>query len=304
MVKYDYSLDVGESIKTDEVLKKKEKKEPACCGDPPKKRILSDEDKIKEPQETTEKEPEQAKEKQSQKTEKSDNEEEPIEEEQLENIPETKPSKEPEKKEETVKIKPISFEKAKLVSDYAQESEKNKEEGKKETKEQKTEKPDAETQQETEKEYSEKREEIFEEDEKDVNEFLEDSFKKETQTYNQHNNKPKNNISKEKDKKSIWPIIILAVLILTAAGIYTYAIFSEPSQPTTTDTLEIINKTNLEINANNIETININKTMTKTKQIINENATEEPPAETRTPETENITVTNALDILTESLKDD
>lgn len=193
MVRYNYSLDVGESVKTDDRLKEKEKEAPNCgCGAPKKVVKLSDEDKIKE-----------------------ESQEEKIEEEPLEEVPETEKKPEPEeKKEEKVDIKPISFEKAKLVSDYTEDKEKE---------------PEKPAEEETEEELEEQEiEEPEEEDEKDVNEFLEDSFSKEAKNYEQYNHKKTKIAAEEPGKKSIWPIIILIILIGAAAFIYGYAVFKEP----------------------------------------------------------------------------
>ena len=246
MVKYDYSLDVGQSIETDKKLKKEQPE--GCCPVPP---------------------PEEEK------------QEEPIEEEAVEDTEEPKTensntvpnsqnqdSVKEEEKKETVEIKPVSFEKAKLISDYT-----------KETKEKKSE-PDAPVSRKT--EIPEATEEIpeinrQEEDEQDVNEFLEDSFKKETQEREEYNN---NKIKQEPQKNSrkwIWALI--AIIIIIGAGLYGYSQLKTPTSAAT---------------------IPQNNTAEITPILETQNITPEPAVETKPA---NISVENALEHLTSSLKD-
>ena len=296
MVKFDYSLDVGESIKTDEVLKEKEKEAPNCgCGAPKQAVKLSDEDKITD-----------------QKEEIKEEEQETVEEEQLENVPETEKKTEPKKKEEKeekVEIKPVSFEKAKLVSDYTEEPKKAEEEPKKAEEEPKKaeeehkkaeeepkkaeeepktapEKPTPE--EDTEEEEIEKPEE---EDEKDVNEFLDDSFNKEAKKYEQFNNNKTKTTVEEPVKKSIWPIIILIILIGAAALGYGYAVFKEPAD--IAEVPEIVNTVQPVEPIIELQNITENNTLPEQKVI------EEPENKTE----DNKTIDQALDLFTAGLKD-
>ncbi|MBW2985880.1 hypothetical protein KY333_00770 [Candidatus Woesearchaeota archaeon] len=261
MVKFDYSLDVGESIKTDEVLKEKAKEAPNCgCGAPKKIVKLSDEDKIKDQEEDI-----------------KEKEQETVEEEQLENVPETEKKEEPEKeeKEEKVEIKPISFEKAKLVSDFTEEPKKDAEETKKSAEEP--------TVTEDTEEEIEKPEE---EDEKDVNEFLDDSFSKEAKKYEQFNNNKTKVTVEEPVKRSIWPIILLIILIGAAAFMYGYAVFKEPTDIAIVP--EIVNTVQPIEPIIEVQNITENTTLPE-KPVI-----EEP---------DNKTIDQALELFTAGLKD-
>jgi len=211
LARYDYSLDVGQSIETDEKIKEMEKKQPqGCCNAPtPPDKTTGD-----EKQET--------------------NEEKPVEEEQLENVPkesEDTKLKEEDKaklKEDKVEIKPISFEKAKLISDFEQESK---------------EKPDAKL----EKEEPFEREP--EEDEKDVNEFLEESFNRESKEYEEIQNNKNNNkeiIKEESSSKSRWVMVAIMIIIAILASTFGYLYFKEPAELTgAVVTPEMINLTQI-----------------------------------------------------------
>jgi len=264
LVRYNYSLDVGESVKTDDKLKEKEKEAPSCgCGAPKKVVKLSDEDKIKEEkEESTEENPES------------------VEEEPLEEVPETKKEPEPEeKKEEKVDIKPISFEKAKLVSDYTEDKEKE---------------PEKPAEEEAEEEIEETpMEEPQEEDEKDVNEFLEDSFSKEAKNYEKYNHKKTSVPVEEPAKRSIWPIILLIILIGGAASIYGYAIFKEPVGSVTAPDVVVPPVEPVIVLQNTTENI------TLPEKIMPEEPVEEPPAAAAP----NKTIDQALEQFTLGLKD-
>ena len=199
MVKYDYSLDVGQSIETDKKLKQKEKEQPeGCCKVSQESLEVGDE---------------------------------PVEKKE-------EPKKEPEekKKEETVEIKPISFEKAKLISDFEGEEKEKPEVEEKPAEEKKEEAPKEEIleEQKADQEEDEPEEETKdpEEDEQDVNEFIEDSFSKETKEYESHNN---NRIYDVAPKKRSWKLPIAVIILLILVGFFGYFYITEPS-PTGTVT--------------------------------------------------------------------
>jgi len=246
LVKYDYSLDVGQSIETDEKIKQKEQPQ-GCCPAP-------------EPEEEPKKE----------------TTEEPVEEEQLAEVPEEKKEEPvPEEKEENVEIKPISFEKAKLISDYSDEEKPEPEI--QVFKEEKTAEPEKEEIQEDEEEP----EKDPEEDEKDVNEFLEESFSRESKNYAQYQKNNNVEVYEAEKKKSRFPLIILVVLICAAAFGYGYAVFKEPAQTGAVTAPQINNLTPI------IEP-NITKPIIKTK-----------PAESKP----NKSIDFAIEQLTSALKD-
>ena len=255
MTRYDYSLDVGKSIETDEKIKEMEKKQPqGCCNAPtPPDKTAGDE------------KPET-------------NEEKPVEEEQLENVPE-EPKKQEEDKEEKVEIKPISFEKAKLISDFEQKP--------KEKLEQEVPNSQNEVSREPKIDAKLEKEEPFErepeEDEKDVNEFLEESFNRESKEYEEIQNKKNNNkeiIKEESSRKRRLIITAIVILIAVIASVFGYIYFKEPAEPTVAVvTPEMINLT----------------------AIMQENVTNETIIEPV--EEKNVSVDDALDLLTSSLKD-
>ena len=237
MARYDYSLDVGQSIETDEKIKEMEKKQPkGCCNAPtPPDKVTGDTQEEEKPE---------------------TNEEKPVEEEQLENIPEEPQEKEEEskQKEEKVEIKPISFEKAKLISDFEQ---KPKEEEKPEGKEP-------------------------EEDEQDVNEFLEESFNRESKEHEeiQNNKNNKETVIEEPSNRKKWVIAAVVIIIAILASALGYMYFKEPAEPTgAVVTPEIINIT----------------------QILQKNVTNETIVEPI--EEKNVSVENVLDDFTAALKD-
>ncbi|MBW3004524.1 hypothetical protein KY310_01720 [Candidatus Woesearchaeota archaeon] len=196
MARYDYSLDIGKSIETDEKIKELEKEQPeGCCNAPkPPEKFTGDEAPA-------------------------------VEEEQLENVPE-EPEKKEEKKEEKVEIKPISFEKAKLISDFEQKPK-----------------------EEPEEEDEEPEEREPEEDEQDVNEFLEESFSRQSKEHEEIQNKKNNNkeilIEQESNRKK-WVITAVVILIAILASAFGYIYFKEPAQPTgAVVTPEMINLTQI-----------------------------------------------------------
>lgn len=234
MARYDYSLDVGKSIETDEKIKELEKEKPqGCCNAEPEKSPGD---------ETTDEEPE-------------------VEEEQLENVPE-EPKKKEEKqepKESKVEIKPISFEKAKLISDFEQEES------------QKTQKK--------EDKKTEQEETQPEEDEQDINEFLEESFSRESKEHEEIQNRKNNNkaiVIEEKASRKRWLITAAIIIIAILASAFGYLYFKEPAEPTgAVVTPEMINIT----------------------QIMQENITNEPA------EKENTSIETVLEDFTSALKD-
>ena len=242
MARYDYSLDVGQSIKTDEKIKKKEQEEACGCSMPrPEKEAMDL----------------------------------PVEEEQLENVPEQKPEKPelPEKKPETTKkveIKPISFEKAKLISDFENQ---NKEKPA-ESKEEHEKNLKKETGQ---KEYAAEDEQTEnpEEDEQDVNEFLEESFSKEAkeceEIQNQKNSKEEP--IKKKPHKKKWLATAAIIIIAMLASAFGYIYFST-IQTEDTNMQEIQNITKIvQENTTKEPAIHANASAGKTKQ--QENTTAE-----------------------------
>ena|GEM_PF-4864692 len=233
MVKYDYSLDVGQSIETDEKIKQKEKEQPQGCCPAPK------------PTEET------------------------VEEEQLAEAPiEKKEEPVPEEKEESVEIKPISFEKAKLISDYS-DDEKPKE-------------PAAELKEEVQEDKAEP-EKAPEENEKDVNEFLEESFSRESKKYEKYQKNNDVEVYETEKKKSRLPLIILIVLICAAAFGYGYAVLKEPAQTGAVMTAPQINNLT---------------------PIIEPNITDTPIIKTKPAKSKpNRSLDSALDHLTSALKD-
>ncbi|MBW3002176.1 hypothetical protein KY338_03395 [Candidatus Woesearchaeota archaeon] len=236
MARYDYSLDVGKSIETDEKIKELEKEQPEGCCSAPKPPEKSPGD-----------------------------EEQPVEEEQLENVPEEKAEENPEPQkpassDSKVEIKPISFEKAKLISDFEQKPEEKKEE------------PE---------------EKEPEEDEQDINEFLEESFSRESKEHEEIQNKKNNNkeiiIEQESNRKK-WIITIAIILIAIIASAFGYIYFKEPAQPTgAVVTPEMINLT----------------------QILQENTTNETVVEPTAEEipAENKSTEDILEDFTSALKD-
>ncbi len=257
MARYDYSLDVGQSIKTDKKIKEIEKKQPKGCCNAPTGDEKKEEEKL-EPQESSKfTEPEVRR--------------KPVEEEQLENVPEEKENNakpEEENKEEKVEIKPISFEKAKLISDFEQKPTKEPENAKL-------------------KEEQEEKEEPFErepeEDEKDINEFLEESFSRESKENEEIQNKKNNNkeiLKEEPSSKKRLIITALVILIAVIASVFGYVYFKEPAGPTmAVVTPEMINLT----------------------QIMQENITNETIIEPV--EEKNVSVDEALEDFTSALKD-
>jgi hypothetical protein len=254
LARYDYSLDVGKSIETDEKIKELEKKQPqGCCDAPtPPDKSPGDEKPDEEPD---------------------------IQEEQLENVPE-----EPEKKEEKlelqesskfseqdvlskVEIKPVSFEKAKLISDFEQDK---KQEDSKQTDDE-----------------EEPAEILPEEDEQDVNEFLEESFSRESKEYEEIQNKKNNSkeiVIEEKTSRKKWLITAAVILIAILASAFGYLYFKEPAEPTgAVVTPEMINIT----------------------QIMQENKTNETVAEPTAEEIpeENKSTEDILEDFTSALKD-
>lgn len=258
MVKYDYSLDVGQSIETDEKIKKKEEKEPQGCCIPKQDTNTGD---VKEEQ------PENAPETPKEEEPGKNSQEQEVEEEQLENIPEEPEKKEPDKKEETIKITPVSFDKAKLISDF----EEKKEEGPAEKEEPKTE----------------------EEDEKDVNEFLEESFtreSKERDVYNNNKNKIKEKPAPSRKNKYLT---IAVILIAIAASLFGYLYFKEPAQAEVPVIPEPPNITEIITQSNTTD----NKTLIPAEDTaITDNKTKEIPAENKTAD-------DALQDFTNLLKD-
>lgn len=253
MVKYDYSLDVGQSMETDEKLKQKEQEEPqGCC---------------KVSQESLEVGDEQ--------TEKKEE-------------PKNEPEKKAKLKEEKVEITPISFEKAKLISDFEGE--------KKEEPEKKKDAPKEEILEEQDDEPEEEQKDP-EEDEKDVNEFLEDSFSKETKKYETYNNKPR---EEKASKKRSWKLPAAIAIIILLIGFFGYFYIAAEDSPTGTVTAapEIELQEPPIIVTNITEPPAIIPNITETKNI---NEEKEPVMLLEEPETKN--VSDALEMLSLALKD-
>ena len=216
MVKYDYSLDVGQSMETDEKIKQKEQEEPqGCCTTPEEPLEIGDEKEDSQEQKEEKLEPE-APDSQNEVSQK-------------------------------VEIKPISFEKAKLLSDFEGEKKEEQENPKEQIKQEKeekkkdlkeTEKPKQEEDKpakENLKKTEEQRQEDDEpeEDEKDVNEFLEDSFSKEAKNYEIYNNKPKEETI---PKKRSWKLPAAIIIILFFIGFFGYFYITAEHTPTGTVT--------------------------------------------------------------------
>lgn len=279
MVKYDYSLDIGQSMETDEKIKQKEKEEPqGCCTTPEEPLEIGDEKEEKQEQENPQKE--------KPKEEKSEAQ---------------NSQKEASRK---VEIKPISFEKAKLISDFEGEKKEKSEpaapnsqkEVSGESLETKEEKPEQDDLKSQEDDAPEEEQKDPEEDEKDVNEFLEDSFSKETKNYEIYNNKPKEEAI---SKKRSWKLPATIIIIIFLIGFFGYFYITAEHSPTGTVTA-----------APEIEPLIIVPNITRppadipniTEPVEQKNITKEPEQIIVTEEPEQ-NISDALEMLSIALKD-